>query len=433
MHSVLKLLQICACLQSCLEIDYLRYNALCAWSAVFTSVPETELISTLGQTISLILQYWDEFDEQSRAKCTEIVRMIFDTYLEKMEDHPACIPSLERIPQFAEFEKVLRGWKSKHHVRDIFSQIIARIKSENTAVVDQALVELENCLEANEEFIIANATSEQPDIVLNEMLRCLLDSCSEYRNQNQKTQRLIGRCLGLIGAIDSNRVNISREEKTVMVFHNYEMADESVRFVAFFLEEKLVKAFLSASDARLQGFLAWGMQELLKFCGFNHTTALRKRDDKQGGPMTWADLSTESRNTLTPFLTSKYVLGGEVTANKTSYPIFSAETRSHRQWLQAFILDLLAKATGENAKAIFYVCAKVIKGQDIGIATFLLPYIVLNVIISGNQQDRDNIMLELTTVLTFNDDGKDPGFRDIVKHCSEVSNESELLGCSCIC
>jgi serine/threonine-protein kinase ATR len=71
--------------------------------------------------------------------------------------------------------------------------------------------------------------------------------------------------LGLIGCLDPNRIETIREKREILVPSNFERADETIDFVLYFLEEVLVK-FLSATNTKAQGFLAYAMQEFLKFC-----------------------------------------------------------------------------------------------------------------------------------------------------------------------
>lgn len=415
--------QMCACLQSALETSAeLRSGAIDAWSAIFSALSDSEIVPLLVQTISVIMQFWHDFDEEIRNKCFVLIGTIFDKYALNIEENAASIPTLKGIQLFVNYQAKIESYKARLTIQDLLAGILRRCKNDNGAVVDQALIELEATLEENSHFIHATALSDSPDPIFPEILRCLLDIASE-RKSNHKTEQLLARCLGLIGAVDPARVNIARNEEEIFVLHNFTLANESVKFIVHFLEDKLVPAFLSSTDTKGQGFLAYTMQELLKFCGFGQQTNLRAKPDR---PVTWDSLSTSSRNALAPFLNSKYVIGGEAMHTKVTYPVLRPQY-THRIWLQTFLMDLLMNASGEQAQRLFNVCSKVIKGQDIGISTFLLPYIVLNIVIGGeNPRAEKHILSELMTVLTYNLEDADPAFRQEVKHCSEASAPSVL-------
>ena len=223
--------------------------------------------------------------------------------------------------------------------------------------------------------------------------------------------------------MDPNRVEAIREKRDILVKDNFERADEAIEFVIFFLQEILVKAFLSATDPKAQGFLAYVIQELLKFCKFDIDVTARPRADNllDANVRRWLEIPQSVRNTLAPFLTSRYSLTVNFLKPDSTYPMFPSE-RSHGGWLRAFVLHLLGKAVGENAATIFPVCVRVIRAQDISIANFLLPYVALNVIVGGTDQQRKDIGEELLAVLDHHPADDTHARRESLKHSCEVGH-----------
>lgn len=440
LHSYERLLtgaKICACLQEAMETESLRPSALSAWATMMLVLQAKEVGSLLGQTFSVLLRHWENLEERSKDKAVEMVTGLFDDQLPAIEENLAMIPSLASVPLLSSFEGKLNSLRASE-IRDRLQYLTRRCRHENVAVVEQALIELTGFIKDHQGFIHTAAISENPDGVVPELIRTLLDVIVAYKNSNSsskpRVERLCAESLGLVGAVDPNRVEAHREKRDMMVLHNFDKADESVAFVVFFLEERVVKAFLSTTDTKAQGFLAFGMQELLKFIDVESGVVLRPRNDVGGlaptGQQRWDSFSQTSKNILTPFLKSKYTLQANNSVQTCTYPVFSLE-ETHRSWLQKLLLDLLSKPSGDNAANIFSVCRSIIKDQDISIAMFLLPFVTLNVIIGGTDQDRDNIASELLAVLRPGpkEPQENPMAVETQRQCSEVSSN---LAAGCI-
>jgi serine/threonine-protein kinase ATR len=201
-----------------------------------------------------------------------------------------------------------------------------------------------------------------------------------------------------------------------------------MEFVLFFLQHVLVDAFLSASNTRAQGFLAYAMQGLLKFCQLNVAVTQRTRD-LQGDEkyQRWMELPESVRNTLTPFLTSTYTVTVVTANSKVKYPLFSPSI-THSEWLRTLVQDLLETASGDNAKIVFAVCSRVVKGQDISISSFLLPFAVLNRIVGGTEQEKEDLRNELTKVLSHPLPDTNSNLRETILSCSQVRIPQSFWG-----
>ncbi|CUS11697.1 unnamed protein product [Tuber aestivum] len=420
--------QICACLQEALEFEPLRASAFSAWTVMMRVLEPTETAPLLGQTFSVVLRYWDSLEQVSQTKAVEMIKELFEK-TGVIKQSLDIIPSLAAIPILAPFEERLKAVRTLE-IRDHYHLLARRCRHENVSVVEQALAELSEFLKKHQDFIHTAAINEQPDVAVPELIRTLLDVIVAFKDSNSSSkpriEHLCAECLGLIGAVDPNRVEAPREKRDMMVLHNFNRADESIAFVIFFLEERLVKAFLSATDTKAQGFLAFGMQELLKFIDVESTVILRSRHDGPGpiaqtGQRRWDSFSQTAKSILTPFLRSRYSLQINNSVQPCSYPVFSLKI-THRAWLTKWLLDLLSKSTGDNAANIFTVCKSIVKGQDISISMFLLPYVTLNVIISGTDLDRGNIVKELHAVLAPAPKNalEKPMARETLRQCSDT-------------
>jgi serine/threonine-protein kinase ATR len=393
-------MQICACLRSALSIEELSDHAFSAWSVLVSSLHEEELEPLIDQTFSIVIRYWDAFNDQSKKTAQELVGYILRSHNELMHTNFSTIPSLASIPALSALESEISKMKGKMDVRSQLSAFGRRCQSENAAVVEQALRELLPCLSRHEEFLHESVLSEQPDPVVAQLTRSLLDCCVKFHAGCDSITLLSAQCLGLVGCLDPNRVDPVKDKKDILVLSNFDRMEETFDFVLFFLQHVLVQAFLSASNTRAQGFLAYAMQNLLRLCNLDSAVTQRSRDIQADEKYRrWSELPETVRNTLTPFLTSKYTVTVGAIRSHCKFPIFSTEL-THGDWLRSFVQDLLQRGSGDNAQLIFSVCSRIVKGQDISIASFLLPFAVLNRIVGGTQEERLDLQSELTTILS---------------------------------
>jgi serine/threonine-protein kinase ATR len=392
--------QVCACLRSALDIEELCDHAFAAWKTLISSLSEEDIEPLIDQTLAIVIRYWDRLTRDSRSHAYQLVDHILTNHSDLIRDTFNTMPSLASIPELAAFEVKFNELRTQMDVRSQFLALIRRCQSENATVVEQALDELRPFLSGNEEFLHLSVLSEQPDPVIAQLTRVLLDCCVKFNTSSDSITLLSSRCLGLVGCLDPNRVETVKEKRDILVLSNFDRMEDTVEFVLFFLQHVLVEAFLSASNTRAQGFLAYAMQNLLKICNLN-TTVTQRTQDLQGDEkyQRWTELPESIRNTLTPFLTSTYTVTVVGATSKAAYPLLSTKM-THSEWLRTLVQDLLQTGNGDNAKLIFAVCSRVVKGQDISISSFLLPFAVLNRIVGGTESELQDLQLELMNVLS---------------------------------
>ena len=388
---------------------------------MMSNLDEEEVESTIASTFSIVVQNWEHLRSDEQQNAATMIGHLLKKHGGLIKANVNSLPSLASIPLMAKYEAEIGRLKAQMDTRHQYLSFSNRCRHENVMVVKQALVELVPYLRQHQSFLHVSAISEQPDPVISELVRSILDACVRSTETQGDVARLCAECIGLIGCLDPNRVEASREQRDMVVVSNFEKADETIDWVIFFLQEVLVKAFMSATNTRAQGFLAYAMQELLKFCDLNTSVTFKARDSQTNANYRrWITLPEGVRNTLTPFLTSKYVVSNQVAPLESSYPIFSPRV-SHGTWLRAFVLDLLHKGTGDNARMLFPVCSRVIRAQDISIASFLLPFVALNVIVGGTDTEAREVGGELLVVLEHQVQNGSRAEKENLKLCSEVS------------
>ncbi|ODH48741.1 hypothetical protein GX48_05176 [Paracoccidioides brasiliensis] len=411
--------QICACLRSALEMPELCDHAFASWNIIMTTLDDEEIEPLIDQTLSIIIKNWDTFQQESRDRALKLVSHIFNEHRALVERSFETMPSLSSIPSMREYEEEIQNLKKRMDVQTRFKIFCRRCQNENQVVVEQALKELVQELRRNDEFIHRSVTNEQPDGIVAQLIRTLLDCGSKFNPGSPIIMALSAQCLGIIGCLDPNRIELVKDKKDILVLSNFESADETFDFILFFLQHVLVQAFLSASNTRAQGFLAYAMQTLLKLCNLGSITMPRSQDTIANGCYRrWLSLPEHVRNTLTPFLSSKYTVIIGAVDTGCCYPLFSSEL-SHPEWLRTFVLDMLQKGGVENASMIFTVCSRIIRSQDISISSFLLPFAALNLALSGDQSQREELKKEVLHVLEYPLPEDNHQVREAIILCSE--------------
>ena len=91
-------------------------------------------------------------------------------------DMAATLPSLAGVPFLSKFAKDIAKFKALNDVKHHFQTFTQRCQSENPTVVDKVLRELAEYLEVEQSFLHELANSEQPDPLVSNLTRSLLDT-----------------------------------------------------------------------------------------------------------------------------------------------------------------------------------------------------------------------------------------------------------------
>ena len=389
---------------------------------------EDEVGPIIDPTFAIIAQFWEVFDAQAQGQAYDMISQLLKTHAGLIREIVNTIPSLAEIPLLSKFEDELGKVKAQMDVKHQYEAFCRRCRNENATVVTRALVELEAYLEKNQGYIHEAAVREQPDPVVSQLTRSVLDCCVQFSESHPTIAVLGAKCLGLIGCLDPTRIEAATEKGDILLLSNFTKAEDTKDFIVFFIREVLVKVFLSTTNPRAQGFLAYAMQELLMFAEFDKSVTVRSRDTRfNANYQRWMELPESVRNILTPFLTSKYVVTAAVQQPTCSYPLYKP-TMIHTQWDPAITFDLLRNGVGENTKMLFPVLSRIVRFQDISIPSFLLPFAALNVIVGGTESQRLEIGAELKHVLSIGMPGGDGALRESLILCSQVSFGSIWVG-----
>ncbi|SMR49430.1 unnamed protein product [Zymoseptoria tritici ST99CH_3D1] len=417
-HLTVALPQIRACLTSALEMPETCEVAFSAWLALVPVLEAEDLVNIVDETFVIIVRHWAAVSPELQHKTYDMIANLIKKHNRLLHENILTLPSLGGITLLGKFAAEFERLKGQESVSSQFRAFARRLRVDGDTLVVQALTELVIFLEAQQGFVYDTAASGNPSPVLSELLSALLDVTVKYSNTDAKAAELCGKALGIIGCLDPNQVEAKRNKRQLLVLSNFSRPDEVVDWIMFLFEHILVKSFKSVTNTRQQGFLAFVIQELLSFCDLEGASMLRPRGSQAPDSLKrWNELPEHIRATLTPLLSSRYVMtSNSVGAPNRAYPSFSVEA-SHTQWLRMITHDLLFKAKGDTPKVLFPLLARTIRGHDIAIARFIFPYAVLNVVVGGTVPEVKGLTDEFLTILQTSPHGA--AQQETVRSCSE--------------
>ena len=411
--------QICSCLRSAMKEPSLRDEAALAWLTLLTTMGEDDLENLVEPTFAMLAEHGESLASDTQRKAFEALGWLFEKHKQLIQRISPTVSSVKNVRLLDKFEKDLGKIRMQMDAKHRFEAFATRCQSDNSTVVSRALTEMLSYLEHNQSYLQEMAVTDHPDPVLAGLVRALLDSAVRFRESESIISVNIARCLGLIGCLDPTKVEMIEDKKDLIVLSNFADGRETLDFIVFFIQEVLVKTFLSTTDTRSQGLLSYALQELLRACGFEAANTLRRDPEPNALYKRWIDIPQDIRNVLTPFITSQYVLAPPAQLPQCTYPIYDLRM-SHTTWLRQFTLDLLSKCVGENTSLVFEICKRIIRRQDLAIPSFLLPYAVLNIVLDGARDHVTEIANEVLYILSHALPDHDQTGREDLIACSQV-------------
>ena len=362
------------------------------WLIFITCIGPQKLGQIIPQVISEILK----FIPTSPNEVIKIFNYLLENYdvlHEFLQSYT--IPFIPDIPLLANFrKKFLLNMEKTADFNKKVEKLLKTISNSAEQVQRQALDQLKDTIrENNSKFHELINTGDE--MVL-DVMRKLLTGCLNTKNKEVKLA--YGMCIGEVSAIDPNLLD-EIKLKTGMGAEKTETE----------LAGELIKNFLinhlkAADDPwEVQNFYEYAIQELLKICGYYGMATLEKSKKEQVTiDKLWKkEFPAEMREILKPFLDSKYDLVDakpKLIATKSVYErIKSSPDKSFLKWVGQWCDSLIQRATGSKL-TIFRACRGVIK-HNVELALYLLPYILLDVLIGGTEEDRASIKREILDVL----------------------------------
>lgn len=420
-HIDLAFPQVRATLQSAFDAPGLANEAFSAWVALIHGVQDSKAKDLIHHTFSIVIQKWDSFDHESQIRAHNELQSMIEGHNTEIVENIGMMPLPRGIQMLEKLGTSMKSLRDRADLSTLLDAFSVRCRDENVMVVRQALQELVPFLQEMQNGVHDIINGQQAIPPIPRLYRALLDTSLRFQEHDQEIGTLCSRCLGILGCADPNKVETVIDKRHILIKSNFELLDEVVEFIAHMLETVLVEAFRSAPTGKQQSYLAYVMQELLQVSGISDATKTGRVGTPRIALERWHSFPGSVRNTLIPYLSSKYCLTNPtIPADLKQFPT-SGPAPSHATWLRSLVFPLLHRGKGHNAQAIFPVISRVIQNHDLAISSFILPFIVQNVAASGTDDEIQFLKDEMNAILGYSIDGLTESEVENIRQCSEVS------------
>ena len=400
--------QIMTCLQIALESPALQYECLECLSVLISHLGYSKLSIILDLIISYLIQKYPSFNKQCREISKKILSDIFEKDPSFNKEHPSYVYALAsaHVDLSEVINKDSRIAKNLN-VGGILKEFTSRLQSENKWVLLQVLEDLSNFLKVRQlDLQRSDITDGRFSGRFSLLIANILRASNRFSGKSLKIATQCSSVLAVIGALDFSKFSsfFHNRRNNPILATNLSKKREVLEFSAYFFNNYLVKCFVASTDPQKQLFLAYAMQQHLRYLKIDYEK-INKEDSKE--QLFWYRLNNLSQTVLRPLLNSKY----KKSAGKwkeLDYPTYN-KAKQHSKWLISLTEDLLHEASHnkkmpEAARRIFGICTDVVRGQDLSISEFLLPYVSLMLVVYGDNKVYANIETEIDAVLNADPD-----------------------------
>ena len=400
-------------MQNMIHRDGLERCTLETWLRVVDTLPASEFGPYLGVSAATFVKVWPKLNADSRAT----VQLAFDHILQRAEQFSAYIAdicSLRHISELSVVQDRLDAIRPKLSLQARLGDMCRRAENPNPSVSYLALAELKSELGVHDQ-IKGLISGDTFDPVVGQLIKTLFIVTSREGEVYEEPRLAALESIGLLGAVDPDRFEFPAHDDEPFVYLELEDDTTSVRFAEYLIVDVLVGIFRSTADPQFQSQLSYAIQELLGFCGFNAglvvpgTTSVSLNARNR-----WNKLPADIIATIAPLLDGKFSFTGDYPPI-SSHPIYHSSP-GYRDWIQRWVGDLIYHTPGSRTKAIFAPFRALLRATDVQVCRRLLPYLLLNILVTGKEGDVGAVQQEMEAVL-----------QDQVNNMSDKAYDQRLL------
>ena len=369
------------------------------WHTFLTELSTKDLGPHVGPTTAALVNIWPSLDEDGKDFAKLCIEYILNDAFTELGDYVEDIVDFSRIPELSESCTRIQALRESRSLKDRFNRVLDRVSSDNDTVVLQALKETRKyMLTTHADYVKDLASGDVFDPALGNIMRSLLSVACRDGDSTDEPHLLAFECIGLLGAVDPDRFDMTFPDESMVVLSNFTDEAESIEFALHLVQNTLVGAFRSTSDIKYQTHLAFTIQELMKFCKFTPELARPGASIPLKVRNRWNSLPKPVLETITPLLEARFSVSSTSDIEGLEHPIYPHEA-TYREWLQHWTAFLITRVDGEIARTLFDAFKMTIRNKDVSVARQLLPHLVLNILISGTEEDNQKIRSEIIAVL----------------------------------
>lgn len=384
-------------LQTALQIKELKGNTLLCIKNIIDAVNPSNFLLIYDSLVSQLLLELNKLSDKNKAIAHSIIRTL------SLSESASILPLKPSYRLGMEKKMDINfDFKQFHDDKPLVKSFLVRLDSDNRWVILQALNDFCTYLT---KLQIDRLGLVDPDVKLAfaAIIKILISKKFNYFNDQEDLDFEISSksavVISMLGNIDFVNSPVNRKNHVydnVSTFllitnlqkqHSSDIDNGTHTFSIHFLENILVRSFMTSVDPDDQKRLAFAIQEYLLLCDFPSQV--------------WEKFGDLTRNVLEPLRTSRY--GYKIKAPDIRYPIYNAN-KDYTMWLTectAVVLKSCAALAHEvfNAPPQVQVLCSLIPTLDLSVSKFVLPYAVLMLIITGTENLKSEFHKEILTIL----------------------------------
>ncbi|KAF8076761.1 hypothetical protein FPV67DRAFT_1472577 [Lyophyllum atratum] len=407
--------------QTMVVVPELSEVTLEIWHVFLTTLEPNEIKPYIGPTTAAFISSWKTFNPAARALATRSLEYVILEVGHELEEHLDDVVDLSTIPELRHLHHHLMQLRATWTPKDHLQRTLDRCTSDNLAVAVLSIGELKAYLVKENHLIRQLASGDIFDPMIGQVMTTLLAASCRDGDGTESLRLLAFECIGILGALDPDRLEVNVRDPSMVVLSNFTDEEEAISFSMHLIRDLLVGVFRATSDVVYQRYLGYTLQQLLRVCHFTPSLI----GAGSGGPPSmkarnrWNSLPKHVVETLISLLDSKYSFHPSP-AMHIEHPVYPTQS-TYREWIQIWTCHLIDKASGPMACNIFSSFPPTVRNKDVVVAYHILPHLVLNILISGHDDDAEAIRTELLTIL-----------RDQVNPSSDSAQDKKLLSAQAV-
>ncbi|KAG6850185.1 hypothetical protein H0H93_016613, partial [Arthromyces matolae] len=385
--------------QTMILVEELSEVTLETWQVFLTMLEPDEIKPFVGPTTAAFISSWAKLNANARNLALRSLEYLILEIGVQLEEHLDDVVDLSSLPELQHLAVHLEASRQEWTTKDRLQRILNHCTSDNLTVALLSVGELKTFLEAQAKPIHQLASGDVFDPLVGQIMTTLIALACRDGDGTEPLRLLTFECIGILGALDPDRLEITVKDPSMVVLDNFEDEEEAIIFAMHLIRDLLVGVFRATNDVVYQRYLGFTLQELLRVCHFTSSLVV----SGNGGPPTaktrnrWKSLPKHVVETLISLLDSKYSFHPSPTV-QTEHPVYPTQS-TYREWIQIWTCHLIDRASGPMARRIFDSFPPTVRNKDVVVAYHILPHLVLNILISGHDDDAEAIRIELKTVL----------------------------------
>lgn len=422
-------------------------DTLVTWWRLVIVLKFDDIGPHVGTTVATFVAQWPQMKDEERRQAAKTLNYLLVEHTHELKPYFEDVISLDNIPELSVAAKRVKDLRAQWSFEQRINAILKRCNSDSIALATHSIFEMKEVLSANPKELSALARGDSFDPLMGRIYRTLLETAGRDGDHVEDIRIGSFECIGIIGALDPDRFTLPAKDPAFMMFSNFQDTEEAKDFALHLVEKVLVSAFRTSNDAKQQIQLAFAIQELTKFCGFtpkllqqgSGTVSISNKVRQRWNAFT---ANKQTIETVAPLLEGRYGVE-RIPITHFPYPIY-ATSSTYREWIRSWTTDLISTVLEvdetqrdiqeqealRDAKKIFGGFRGVVThSQDVAVAHFLLPHLVLYVMNVGDQAIRRNILLEINSVLQDQVNARGEFESDRKMLSAQVSVDVGLVDC----